>query len=177
MRPDPRSLFLASALPLAAQAWAQQGDTASFQFQLRVHRVMGDLRASTDGSVSGGGGFMGVLGGMPLKLRLRLDGDDLPVRAPAAARRTMGFGAEALYLLPGAPDWEPYLALGPTLQHWEYLPVDAPGAPRRSFNHAAFRLEVGFWNHRHVGASLGLLDGPFEPGLRARMVYLGVNFR
>ena len=120
---------------------------------------------------------MGVLGAMPLKLRLRLDGDDLPARAPAAARRTRGFGAEALYLLPLAPGWEPYLALGPSLQRGEYLPVDAPGAPHRSFNHAAFRLEVGIWNHRHVGAALRLFDRAFEPGLRARMVYLGINFR
>lgn len=177
MKADPRFLVALLALPLQSQAWAQQGESASYQFQLRIHRAQGDLTARTESSLSGGGGFMGILGSMPLKARLRLDGDDLPARAPSSSFRTMGFGAEALYLLPFAPDWEPYVALGPTLQHWEYRPLNQPGIPSRSFNHLAFRFEVGFWSHRHVGASAGVLEGAFEPGLRGRLIYLGINFR
>ncbi len=183
MSPDLRGLALCgllTSLPLSAQdgaAWARQGEGASYQFQLRAHRALGDLRATTQDATGGGGGFLMILGTTPLRLRLRMDGDDLPARPPASNLRTAGLGLEALYLLPFAPDWEPYVALGPALQHWEYRPVEAPGAPRRTFNKLATRLELGFWAHRHVGLSAGYLQGPLDAGRTARMIYLGFNFR
>lgn len=180
MSAEPRAallaLLLAPSLTAQGAAWAQ-GDGISYLFQLRAHRPLGDLRSQTADRVGGGGGFMALLGRSPLRLRIRMDGDDLERRPPASNLRTAGLGLEALYLLPFAPDWEPHVSLGGALQRWEYRPSETPGTPARSFTKAAFRLELGFWAGRHVGASLGLLDSAFESGLRARMAYVGFTFR
>jgi|GEM_PF-3964397 len=153
-----------------------QGDI-QYHFQLRASRTGSALRDLAGSQVSGGGGFMAMLGEMPLRLRFRMDGDVFPATSGRQTVRTAGLGAEAVYLFPPMDRLEPFVSLGPAFQRWEIGTDSAPDTPKRSFNKAAGRLEAGLWFRERVCISLGLLCGKLENGHSTSNPYAAVTFR
>jgi hypothetical protein len=148
-----------------------------YHFQLRASRTGPGVRELAGGETSGGGGFMAMLGDMPLRLRLRMDGDFFPAASGKQAVWTAGLGAEAVYRFPDMDTWKPFVSLGPAFQRWEIGSDTPQGLPKRSFNKLAGRAESGFWYKERVCLSLGLLWGRLESGRSTSNPYAAVTFR
>ncbi len=162
-------VLMALGIPLPAQArpnFSLPRDEKGIQyhFQLRTSRGGTGVRELAGNQVSGGGGFMAMLGDMPLRLRIRMDGDIFPASPGKQIVRTAGLGAEACYLFPASGSLEPFLSLGPAFQHWEIGADNDTGPAKRSLNKAAGRLEGGLWFRERVCLSLGILCGRLEQG-------------
>lgn len=164
---------IALALAVCGLGGALQGQSLSipsapsdlrYHFQLRASRTGSGVRDLAGAEVAGGGGFMAMMGDMPLRLRLRMDGDCFPASSGKQTVWTAGLGAEAVYLFPEMDAWKPFVSLGPAFQRWEIGADTSQGRPRRSYNRLAGRAEAGFWFKERVCLSLGLLCGGLEDG-------------
>lgn len=154
----------------------ERGDL-QYHFQLRANRSGAGVRELSGSQIAGGGGFMAMFGEMPLRVRIRMDGDLYSADSGKQLVRTAGFGMEGVLLFPAADSLEAFVSLGPALQHWEIGADATPNTPKRSFNKAAGRLEAGLWFRGRFGLSAGILAGALENGLSARNAYAAVTFR
>lgn len=148
-----------------------------YHFQLRASRTGAGARELAGGQVSGGGGFMAMFGDMPLRLRIRMDGDFFPAASGKQAVWTAGLGAEAVFLFPAMDRLDAFVSLGPAFQRWEIGSDAPPATGKRSFNKAAARLESGFWFRERVCFSLGLLWGKLEQDRSTSNPYAAITFR
>ena len=148
-----------------------------YQFQLRASKAGSAFRDLAGDQVSGGGGFMAVIGDTPLRLRLRVDGDFYPSQNLRPKVNTQGLGVEAFLLLPASDTVTPYLSLGPTFQHWEFGGGDYLGQAPQSSNKLGARIEAGAWFKRRFAVSAGLFYGTFVPGKTASNPYLAITLQ
>ena len=148
-----------------------------YQFQLRGSKAGSAFQDLAGDQVSGGGGFMAVIGDSPIRLRLRLDGDFYPSQNMHQRVDTQGLGVEAFLLLPASDTVTPYVSIGPTFQHWEFGGGDYLGQAPQSSNKLGARIEVGAWFKRRFAVSGGLFYGTFAPGKTAANPYLAITLQ
>jgi len=173
---------LLAGLPLIAQGTPRfdipgEDRGVQYHFQLRASKAGSALRDQVGNQIAGGGGFMALFGEEPLRVRVRMDGDNFPSQDGRQRVQTEGLGVEAFLFFTDGDAITPYLSVGPAFQRWEIGGGDYPGQAPRSLNKLAGRAETGVWFKERVGASIGVLFGSIDTGRKAASPYLAITFR
>jgi len=159
-------LALTFACALSAQ------DAVNYQFSLRANQGGSTLRDQGADQGGGGGGFAMILGAEPLRLRVRMDGDNFPGKSNPI--NTYGIGAEALLVAGNPGSFHPYLSAGPAFEQWK---IGAPDgfSSNSTVNKLAWRVEGGVWYKQALGLHVGVLTGLLQSGQRVTFTYIGLS--
>ena len=177
------AIALAAGLPLSLRAQekpytglASSEDGTVYQFQLRVVQAGSGLDDVVGNRTGGGAGFSAMFGDMPLRLRLRMDGDAFEGKDGKGLVSTGGFGAEGVYFLPSY-DWAtPFLSCGAAFQRWDVSQNDVQTGDHSVVSYRlAGRAELGLRLGRRTLISLGVLIGKAGDGQTVTNAYLAVT--